>query len=153
MGLHGEILSTGGRAAEGVGELRQALTLGEAIACPSLTWRLAQTLGRTCERQGDIAQAHAMYETAHIGVIAVAGRIADERLREWEWLCVDAATGGRHPTATAQWCVLGEILEVLRGDDRTTVPVYGAVAPLTGRPHDHISPEWGKGCLRSSCHI
>jgi tetratricopeptide (TPR) repeat protein len=81
-GLRGEILATGGRVVEGVGEFRQALALGEAIACPSLTWRLAQTLGRAYERQGEMAQAHAMYEMAHSGVLAVAGRIADEWLRE-----------------------------------------------------------------------
>jgi hypothetical protein len=64
---------------------------------------------------------------------------------EWEWLFVDEATIRRHPTLTAQWCVLEEIPEVPTGDDHTKVHVYGAVAPLTGRTHDHMSPAWGKG--------
>lgn len=31
------------------------------------------------------------------------------------------------------------------GDDHTKMHVYGAVAPLTGRTHYHISPELGRG--------
>jgi transposase len=64
---------------------------------------------------------------------------------EWEWLFVDEATARRHPTLTAQWCLLEEIPEVPTGDDHTKVHVYGAVAPLTGRTHYHMSPELGKG--------
>ena len=30
------------------------------------------------------------------------------------------------------------------GDDHTKVHVYGAVAPLTGRTHDHVSPALGQ---------
>jgi hypothetical protein len=64
---------------------------------------------------------------------------------EWELLFVDEATVRRHPTLTAQWCLLEEIPEVPTGDDHTRVHVYGAVAPLTGRTHYHISAELGKG--------
>jgi transposase len=39
----------------------------------------------------------------------------------------------------------GDVLEVPTGDDHAKVHVYGAVAPLTGRSHDHITPELGKG--------
>jgi transposase len=51
----------------------------------------------------------------------------------------------RHPTLTAQWCLVDEVPEVPTGDDHTKVHVYGAVAPLTGRTHYHISPELGTG--------
>jgi DDE superfamily endonuclease/winged helix-turn-helix protein len=64
---------------------------------------------------------------------------------EWELLFVDEATVRRHPTLTAQWCLLAEIPEVPTGDDHARVHVYGAVAPLTGRTHYHMSPELGKG--------
>jgi transposase len=62
----------------------------------------------------------------------------------WELLCVDEATVRRHPTLTAQWCLVDEVPEVPTGDDHTEVHVYGAVAPLTGRTHDHISRELSK---------
>jgi hypothetical protein len=68
-----------------------------------------------------------------------------------ELLCVHEATVRRHPTLTAPWCLVDEIPHVPTGDDHTTVHVYGAVAPLTGRTHDHISPELGKGSSRDSC--
>jgi transposase len=64
---------------------------------------------------------------------------------DWELLFVDETTVRRHPTLTAQWCLADEIPEVPAGDDHTKVQVYGAVAPLTGRTHDHISPTLGKG--------
>jgi transposase len=64
---------------------------------------------------------------------------------EWELLFVDEATVRRHPTLTAQWCLLEEIPEVPTGDDHAKVHVYGAVAPLTGRTPYHISSELGKG--------
>jgi transposase len=63
---------------------------------------------------------------------------------QWELIFVDEATVRRHPTLTAQWCLLEEVPEVPTGDDHTKVHVYGAVAPLTGRTHYHISPELGK---------
>jgi hypothetical protein len=63
---------------------------------------------------------------------------------DWALICVDEATGRRHPTLTAQWCVVDEVPEIPTGDDHTKVHVYGAVAPLTGRTHDPISSEWGK---------
>jgi hypothetical protein len=64
---------------------------------------------------------------------------------EWELRLVDDATVGRHPTLTAPWCVVDEGPESPTGDDHTKVPVDGAVAPLTGRTHDPISPVLGKG--------
>src|SRR5262245_40960628 len=64
---------------------------------------------------------------------------------EWELIVVDEATVRRHPTLTAQWCVVDEIPDVPTGDDHTKVHVYGAVAPLTERTHDHSSPELGNG--------
>jgi hypothetical protein len=66
---------------------------------------------------------------------------------DWELICVDDATVRRHPTWTAQWCVVDEVPEGPTGDDQTKGHVYGAVAPLTGRPHDHLSPEWGQGAF------
>jgi hypothetical protein len=69
-------------------------------------------------------------------------------LAEWpedcEWLCVDEATVRRHPTLTAPWCVVEDVPAVPTGDDHTKVQIYGAVAPLTGRTHDHGSPELGQ---------
>jgi hypothetical protein len=64
---------------------------------------------------------------------------------DWELLFIDEATVRRHPTLTAQWCLVDEVPAVPTGDDHTKVHVYGAVAPLTGRTHYHISPELGKG--------
>ena len=63
---------------------------------------------------------------------------------DWELVFVDEATVRRHPTLTAQWCLVDEVPAVPTGDDHTKVHVYGAVAPLTGRTHYHISPELGK---------
>jgi DDE superfamily endonuclease len=57
---------------------------------------------------------------------------------------VDEATVRRHPTLTAPWCVVEGVPKVPTGDDHTKVQVYGAVAPLTGRTHDHVSPELGQ---------
>jgi transposase len=62
----------------------------------------------------------------------------------WELLCVDEATVRRHPTRTAQWCLVDEVPEVPTADDHTKVQVYGAVAPLTGRTHYHLSRTLGK---------
>ena len=70
-------------------------------------------------------------------------------LEDWpqdcELLFVDEATVRRHPTLTAQGCLSDDIPEVPTGDDHTKVHVYGAVAPLTGQTHHHISPILGKG--------
>jgi hypothetical protein len=60
-----------------------------------------------------------------------------------ELLFVDEATVRRHPTLTAQWCLADDVPEVPTGDDHTKVHVYGAVAPLTGRTHYHMSPTLG----------
>lgn len=54
------------------------------------------------------------------------------------------ATVRRHPTLMAQWCLVDEVPEVPTGDDHTKAHVYGAVAPLTGRTHDHVSSELGQ---------
>jgi transposase len=61
-----------------------------------------------------------------------------------ELIFVDEATVRRHPTLTAQWCLVEEGPEVSTGDDPTKVHVYGAVAPLTGRTHYHVSPKLGQ---------
>jgi hypothetical protein len=63
----------------------------------------------------------------------------------WALLGVDEATGRRHPTLTAQGRLVDEGPEGPTGDDPTPVQVSGAVAPLTSRPHDPVSPELGKG--------
>jgi transposase len=63
---------------------------------------------------------------------------------DWERLCVEEATVRRHPTLTAQWCLVDDVPEVPTGDIHTKVHVYGAVAPLSGRTHDHLSPELGQ---------
>jgi hypothetical protein len=66
---------------------------------------------------------------------------------DWAWICVDEATVRRHPTLTAQWCLVDEVPDVPTGDEHTKVHVYGAVAPLTGRTHPHVSPVLGRGEL------
>ncbi len=63
---------------------------------------------------------------------------------DWELIVVDEATVRRHPTLTAQWCLVEDVPEVPTGDDHTRVHVYGAVAPLTGRTHYHVSSELGQ---------
>jgi DDE superfamily endonuclease/Winged helix-turn helix len=63
---------------------------------------------------------------------------------DWELVFVDEATVRRHPTLTAQWCVVDDVPEVPTGDIHTKVHVYGAVAPLSGRTHYHLSPELGQ---------
>jgi transposase len=70
--------------------------------------------------------------------------LLEERPEEWELLFVDEATLRRHPTLTAQWCLIDEVPEVPTGDDHTKLQVYGAVAPLSGRTHYHTSPALGK---------
>ena len=72
---------------------------------------------------------------------------------DWELICVDEATVRRHPTLTAQWCVAGEVPEVPTGDIHTNMHVDGAVAPLSGRTHDHLSPELNQLEFGSSCGI
>jgi hypothetical protein len=64
---------------------------------------------------------------------------------DWERLGVDEATVRRQPTWTAQGCVVAEGPAVPTGDDPAKVPVDGAVAPLTGRTHDHVSAVLGTG--------
>jgi hypothetical protein len=64
---------------------------------------------------------------------------------DWELLFVDEAAVRRHPTWTAQGCLAEEVPEVPTGDEHTKRHGYGAVAPLTGGPHDPSSAELGKG--------
>ena len=64
---------------------------------------------------------------------------------EWALIVVAEATVRRHPTLTAQWCVVDEVPAVPSGDDQTKGPVDGAVAPLAGRTPSQISPEVGTG--------
>jgi hypothetical protein len=61
-----------------------------------------------------------------------------------ERLFVDEATVQRHPTLTAQWCLVDEVPDVPTGDDHAKVHVYGAIAPLTGRTHYHVSSKLGQ---------
>lgn len=63
---------------------------------------------------------------------------------DWELVFVDEATVRRHPTLTAQWCLVDDVPEVPTGDIHSKVHVYGAVAPLSGRTHYHLSPELGQ---------
>ena len=68
----------------------------------------------------------------------------EEWPEEWALICVDEATLRRHPTLTAQWCLVGDVPEAPTRDDHTQGQVSGAVAPLTGRTHYHVSPELGR---------
>jgi len=70
--------------------------------------------------------------------------LLEEWPEDWELSFVDEATVRRHPTLSAQWCLVDEVPEVPTGDDHMKRHVYGAVAPLTGRTHNHISSEVGK---------
>jgi DDE superfamily endonuclease/Winged helix-turn helix len=70
--------------------------------------------------------------------------LLEEWPEEWELIFVDEATLRRHPTLTAQWCLVDDVPEVPTGDDHTKVQVYGAGAPLTGRTHYHVSSELGR---------
>ena len=69
-------------------------------------------------------------------------------LEEWpedcERICVEEATIRCQPTLTAPWCVGDEVPEVPTGEAQTQGQVYGAAAPLTGRPHDPVRPMWGQ---------
>jgi hypothetical protein len=62
-----------------------------------------------------------------------------EQLQAWpeeqELLCVAEATVRRPPPRTAPWGLADAVPEVPTGAAHTKVPVYGAVAPLTGRTH------------------
>jgi hypothetical protein len=81
-------------------------------------------------QQGQIMQEYSM--------------IFKTRSEDCELIVVDEATVRRHPTLTAQWCWVEDVLEVPTGEDHTKVHVYGVVAPLTGRTHYHGSPELGQ---------
>lgn len=76
---------------------------------------------------------------------ALGELLADWPEEEWQLLFVDEATVRRHPTLTAQWCLIDDVPDVPTGDDHSKMHVYGAVAPLTGRTHYHLSPELGNG--------
>jgi hypothetical protein len=58
---------------------------------------------------------------------------------------VDEATVHRHPTRTAQRCLVDEVPAVPTGDIHTKVHVYGAVGPLSGRTQYHLSSELSQG--------
>jgi transposase len=79
------------------------------------------------------------------GFAAELEELLAEWPEDWELIFVDEATVRRHPTLTAQWCLVDDVPEAPTGDDHAKVHVYGAMAPLTGRTHYHISPELGKG--------
>jgi transposase len=79
----------------------------------------------------------------HVAFVAELEEVLVAWPEDAELLCVDEATVRRHPTLTAQGCVVDEIPDVLTGDDHANVHIYGAVAPLTGRTHYHISRELG----------
>jgi Winged helix-turn helix len=61
-----------------------------------------------------------------------------------ELIFVDEATGRRHPTSTAWWCLVEDVPEVPTGDDHTKVHIHGAVAPRIGGTHYHVSPVLGQ---------
>ena len=44
---------------------------------------------------------------------------------EWEWIVVDEATLRRHPTLTAQWCLVDDVPEVPTRDDHTRCTSMG----------------------------
>jgi hypothetical protein len=71
-----------------------------------------------------------------------------------EMIFVDEATGRRHPTSTARWCLVEDVPEVPTGDDHTKVHIYGAVAPRIGGTHYHASPVLGlEECAQSLRHL
>jgi transposase len=70
--------------------------------------------------------------------------LLEEWPEDWQLLFVDEATVRRHPTLSARWCLVDDVLEVPTGDDHSKVQVYGAVSPLTGRTHYHIRPTLSK---------
>ena len=84
---------------------------------------------------------------AHAAFVAEMEAWLAEWPEEWELIFVDEATVRRHPMLTAPWCLVDEVPDVPTGDDHTKRHIYGAVAPRTGRTHDHISPELGTGAL------
>jgi transposase len=62
---------------------------------------------------------------------------------DWELRFVEEAMVRRHPTLTAPWGLVEDRPAVPTGDDHPKVPVDGAVAPLTGRPHDQVNADLG----------
>jgi transposase len=111
--------------------------------CRERVRQLLHTLGfrlrrlRHCHLKAKVEEQEAF--------VAELEALVEEWPEEWELLFVDEATVRRHPTLTAQWCLVDEVPEVPTGDDHVKGHVDGAVAPLTGRTHDHVSPELGKG--------
>jgi hypothetical protein len=111
--------------------------------CRELVRQLLHTLGfrlrrlRHCHLKAKAEEQEAF--------VAELEALVEEWPEEWDLLVVDEATVRRHPTLTAQWCLVDEVPEVPTGDDHAKVQVYGAVAPLTGRTHYHVSPGLGKG--------
>jgi hypothetical protein len=82
---------------------------------------------------------------AQAAFVAALHKVSAELPDDGHLLFVDEATVRRHPTLTAQWCMVDDGPAIPTGDDHTKVHVYGAVAPLTGRTHYRISLTLGKG--------
>jgi len=80
--LRGEILLAGGRVPEGLAELRGALTVAEAVACPRVIWEAAGALGRALVGVGREDEARRVYESALEALSGTLPRIPDARLQE-----------------------------------------------------------------------
>jgi class 3 adenylate cyclase/tetratricopeptide (TPR) repeat protein len=79
--LRGELLLAGEREAEGVAELRAALALAQAVACPRVVWEAAGVLGAALARAGQEAEARAVLATGVAALERVLPRVPDPRLR------------------------------------------------------------------------
>jgi hypothetical protein len=62
-------------------------------------------------------------------VVTVLEALLEDWPEDWELLFIDEATVRRHPTLTAQCCLVDEAPEAPAGDDHTTVHAYGEEAP------------------------
>jgi hypothetical protein len=71
---------------------------------------------------------------------------------DWELIFVDEATVRRHPTLTAQWCLVDEVPEVPTGDDHAKVHM-GRWPPSRAGSTTILAPRWARGSLRSSWSI
>ncbi|MFQ5898032.1 MAG: AAA family ATPase [Candidatus Methylomirabilia bacterium] len=79
-GLRGELRLAAGQPKEAIEELRGALTLAEAISCPTQIWRLSHQLGRALGGDRQLNQAREALARALDVVEATASRVP-ERLR------------------------------------------------------------------------
>jgi class 3 adenylate cyclase/tetratricopeptide (TPR) repeat protein len=80
--LRGEILLAGGQGPQGLAELRGALTVAEAVACPRVIWEAAGALGRALVGVGREDEARRVYESALEALSGTLPRIPDARLQE-----------------------------------------------------------------------